>query len=588
VAVVLNTSSSDGKVLSNFENIYGSAYGDVLTGDALNNLIEGGLGNDTLNGGANAAAGDTVGYANSTLAVSVNISGVAVLGIAAGTATGGEGTDTLSNFENITGSAFNDTLVGDGNANTIDGGAGDDLLIGGAGADTLIGGAGLDTVSYSNATSGVTAIINGTGTLGDALGDVLTGVENLIGTAFNDTLTGDGGDNTFDGGLGSNTINGLGGVDTINYADATGAMTVNLSNLGINATGGGRSDSLSNFENIIGSAFNDNLTGDGNANVIEGGIGADTMNGANGIDTVTYAHSSAGVNVSLVAGATNSGGEAAGDVLTNFENITGSAFDDVLTGSATNNVLDGGGGNDVLIGGAGADQLIGGLGTDTASYANAGAAVTANLATGSGTVGDASGDTYSGIENLTGSAFNDTLVGNSQGNTLIGGAGNDNISISGSSIGNNIIDVSSGHDTASGGNGDDLFIVDIAAANLPSRINGQGNNQSLLGGGDTVQLTGMTTSPYNLAALANVTDNMEILNIKDGTNTRLDIASLDVRNLVDGGNGSQMWIKADTGDTINIGLVAGETVQSFAVSGGTDYLVFNAGNQVAQIHWQTA
>ncbi|RFO97516.1 hypothetical protein DIC66_06485 [Rhodoferax lacus] len=591
VTMVLNSSSSDGKTLSNFENIFGSAYGDVLTGDAGDNVIEGGLSNDTLNGGANTAVGDTVSYAFSAASVTVNISGAVVLGIATGS-TGGEGIDTLSNFENITGSAFSDILIGDTNANRIDGGNGDDVLVGGAGADTLVGGAGLDTASYASATSAVTVTINGTGTLGDAAGDVLSGMENAIGSAFDDTLTGDGGDNTFNGGLGSNAMNGLGGVDTVDYSGATGAMTVNFSNGGINATGGAvgstRSDSLSNFENILGSAFADNLTGDGGNNLFEGGQGADTLNGAVGTDTASYLRSSAGVNVSLLPGATNTGGDAAGDVLTNFENLQGSAFNDVLTGNTGPNVLDGGDGNDLLIGGAGSDQLIGGAGINTVSYATAGAGVTANLATGTGTVGDAQGDTFSGIQNLTGSGFNDTLVGNSLGNTIVGGAGNDNISISGSSSGNNIFDVSSGKDTAVAGSGDDLFLVDIATANLPTRINGQGNTQVLIGGGDTVQLSGLTSSPYSLSTLAAVSDNMEILNLKDGTNTRLDIASVDVRNFVDGGNGSQMWIKADTGDTLNIGVAAGETVQSFAVSGGTDYLVFNAGAQVAQIHWQTA
>jgi hypothetical protein len=82
---------------------------------------------------------------------------------------------------------------------------------------------------------------------------------------------------------------------------------------------------------------------------------------------------------------------------------------------------------------------------------------------------------------------------------------------------------------------------------------------------------------------------MEMLDIRDGVNTSLNVTSLDVRNYVDGGNGSNMWIKANTGDVLNISTVAGETVQSFNVNSGVDYVVYDANNtQVAAIHWQTA
>ena len=429
--VVLNSSSSDGKVLSNFENIYGSTFGDVLTGDAGNNIIEGGLGNDVLDG---AGGIDTLSYALSTAAVSVNISGVAVAGVAANSATGGEGNDTLSNFENITGSAFNDVLIGDGNANVINGGDGNDLIIGGAGADTLIGGNGIDTVSYTNTLAGVAVTINGAGTAGDANGDVLSGFENLIGSGFDDVLTGDGGNNVIDGGAGNDIINAGGGIDTITYLTAASAVTVNLSSAGINATGGAGNDTLTNFENIIGSNFNDTLTGDGGANTIEGSVGNDILDGAGGIDTVSYENAGAGISVNisgltvLGVGANSSSGAAGIDIMSNFENITGSAFNDILIGNGFANVIDGGAGDDVLVGGAGADNLIGGVGIDTASYINATSAVRATLG-GAALIhlGDALGDTFLGIENLTGSVFNDIFYGDIANNTLIGGVGYDDL-----------------------------------------------------------------------------------------------------------------------------------------------------------------
>ena len=83
-------------------------------------------------------------------------------------------------------------------------------------------------------------------------------------------------------------------------------------------------------------------------------------------------------------------------------NGTGNGLDNVLIGNSVNNVL---------AGLAGADHLDGGSGTDTATYAASGAGVNVSLVTGLGSGGDAAGDTLTNIENLTGSAFNDTLEG---------------------------------------------------------------------------------------------------------------------------------------------------------------------------------
>ncbi len=116
---------------------------------------------------------------------------------------------------------------------------------------------------------------------------------------------------------------------------------------------------------MIGSDYADTLTGDTGANVLEGGGGADILDGGAGTDTASYAGSSAGVTVDLGAG-TASGGDAQGDVLSNIENLTGSAYADTLTGDTGANVLDGGAGDDTLYGGAGDDSLRGGLGDDTA------------------------------------------------------------------------------------------------------------------------------------------------------------------------------------------------------------------------------
>ena len=93
---------------------------------------------------------------------------------------------------------------------------------------------------------------------------------------------------------------------------------------------------------------------------------------------------------------------------------------DILRGLGGNDMLFGGSGNDTLEGGPGADTLIGGPGMDTADYSASAAAVSVNLLTGLGSGGDAQGDILGGIENIVGSAFNDTLTGDNGGNALDG------------------------------------------------------------------------------------------------------------------------------------------------------------------------
>ncbi len=159
------------------------------------------------------------------------------------------------------------------------------------------------------------------------------------------------------------------------------------------------------------------------------------------------------LNTGKIAGAISFGG---GDDLYDGRNgyiagrILGGAGADKLYGGAENNRLEGGEGNDTLAGGAGADKLYGGDGTDTASYFTAKAGVGVSLASPSGNTGDAAGDAYSSIENLTGSAFKDKLAGNSAANVIKGGAGDDTIR------------GYEGNDTLSGEGGKDTFVFDKA------------------------------------------------------------------------------------------------------------------------------
>jgi Ca2+-binding RTX toxin-like protein len=151
------------------------------------------------------------------------------------------------------------------------------------------------------------------------------------------------------------------------------------------------------------------------------------------------------------------------------DRLYGDEGKDTLFGGEGNDILDGGFDNDTLDGGAGADTLIGGAGDDTASYEHAKRGVTLSLATG-GVSNDAEGDTYSGIENVTGSAYNDIIAGNSADNFIFGMAGDDfvfgmagNDDLFGAS-GNDIVRGGVGDDYLSGGDGNDRLTGDDAGS----------------------------------------------------------------------------------------------------------------------------
>ena len=186
-------------------------------------------------------------------------------------------------------------------------------------------------------------------------------IENAIGGSGNDILVGNQANNLLAGGAGNDLVAGVDGNDT-----------------------------LTNFENLTGSAFNDTLTGDGNANILSGlagndklagaagndtligGLGNDVMDGgAAGSDTASYADATAGVKVSLAIPTAQNTVGAGTDTLFNFENLTGTGFNDTLTGDGNANILSGLAGNDVLTGNAGNDTLMGAAGNDTL-YGNLG------------------------------------------------------------------------------------------------------------------------------------------------------------------------------------------------------------------------
>ena len=593
-----NTHGAGVDSLIGIESLQGSAFDDILTGSAGVNVIQGGDGNDTIEGGGgndilDGGAGiNTISYASSAAQVDVYLTqqGLSQL-------TYGEGTQTLSNFQNIIGSSFNDYLVGDGNANVISGGAGNDFLVGGGGNDTIDGGAGVDSAQFSAPLASYT-IVNNSGTLtvtGPDGTDTLISIENLTGSTFDDTLTGDGGANilvggtgndTLSGGTGNDTLNGGGGIDTASYASAGAGVTVSLATSGPQNTVGAGTDTLISIESLTGSGLNDTLTGNASANTIEGGAGNDTLDGGVGTDTVSYASAISGVTASLaVSGPQNTSG-AGTDTLTNFENLTGSTHNDVLTGNTGNNVLSGGDGDDALDGaGAGNDTFDGGAGVDTASYASAGAGVTVDLTlSGHQNTGGAGSNTLVSIEDVTGSGFNDTLTGDAGANLLSGGAGNDTLN------------GGPGDDTIDGGTGTNTASYADATSYVAVNLQLQGSAQDTLGAGkDTLSniqnLTGSAFNDYLLGdANANLFDGGagdDFLNGRGGLDTASFASAVSGVTVNLGISGPQNTVGAGTetlnsieiliGSAYNDVLSAGSTSASLQGGGGADTLVSGAG-----------
>jgi Ca2+-binding RTX toxin-like protein len=214
-------------------------------------VLEGGAGNDTLDGGG--GGNDTASYEHAPAGLN-GFTGVTVsLAISGPQNTIQAGTDTLINIENLRGSAYNDTLTGNGNS----------VLEGGPGADHLIGQSGVnDTASYEHATAGVTAnLSNSIQNTGDAAGDTYTNIANLFGSRFNDTLIGDNNANVLNGygtmGNGGDILTGKGGADTFVFGGGNVTVTdFDQGNTGFfNSAEGDKIDlSYSNFGNGLNPA----------------------------------------------------------------------------------------------------------------------------------------------------------------------------------------------------------------------------------------------------------------------------------------------------------------------------------------------
>jgi len=304
-------------------------------------------------------------------------------------------------FDIPTGVDFNDNITNDG------------LMIG-----DILTGIGDDTVTNNDTIIGIVDLGRGDDVYD---GTISSEEQTVFGGDGLDTILGGTGNDDISGGTGADILDGGSGIDLANYSTSASRIVINL-NTGSANGGDSQGDSLSDFENVLGTDFNDILIGDSVDNFLIGGNGDDTLSGLAG--------------------------------------------DDILAGDSGVDTLRGGGGNDALEGGAGADIIDGTAGRDEASYDASTSRVVINLLNGTAAGGHAQGDTIINIDNLRGSDFNDVFNGNNDPNALIGGLGNDTLFGRG------------GRDELFGGDGNDT----INGGGAFDRIDGGAGNDLLTGG----------------------------------------------------------------------------------------------------------
>jgi Ca2+-binding RTX toxin-like protein len=288
---------TDGSVrLSNIENVFGTDFADLLTGDTGANTLAGAYGvtsstqtsgNDTLVGGGGADSLHGGGDNDS------------LLGSVDATLSGGMGDDTLSGGGWLLGGFGNDRLV-EGSAVrddpiSVSGGEGDDTLEGGGAGANLSGGNGHDSIlGNTNARltggSGSDTLVAGNSVQNGIL-DGGNDADSLLGGNNVDSLAGGQGNDTLDGGAGDDTLTGGAGNDFASYATANDTIEAFLSNnetTGGVAEGAGGSDRLFGIEGLIGGNSSDTLSGNSAVNTLMGGDGNDSLVGGGGNDLLDY------------------------------------------------------------------------------------------------------------------------------------------------------------------------------------------------------------------------------------------------------------------------------------------------------------
>ncbi|HSI22053.1 MAG TPA: putative Ig domain-containing protein [Methylophilaceae bacterium] len=567
----------------------GNALDNTLTGNSGANVLDGGAGADTMVGGGgndtyvvdnagdlvaeSANAGTDTVLSSISYTLTANTENLTLIGNDNLDATGNELTNTIN------GNAGNNILSGMGGNDSLAGNDGNDLLDGGSGADALAGGAGDDTYIVDNTGDVVTESVGaGTDTVHAGVGYTLTSnVENLIltgagdldgtGNTLDNVLTGNGGNNLLDGAAGADMLAGGAGNDTY-VIDDTGDVVVEAADEGVDTVQSGISYILAdNIENLTlteppagseatadlnaaGNTLDNTLVGNSGNNTLDGGAGNDALTGGAGDDTYIVDNIADTVMENADEGTDTVFASASHALSDNVEDL-------ILTGSGdisgTGNALD-----NTIIANDGINILAGGAGNDVFQVNDTVDVVIENANEGSDTV--QSSVTYAlsdNIENLiltgvanidgTGSAQNNSLIGNGGDNTLDGGLGADQMV---------------------GGVGNDTYVVDNA---------GDVVTENASAGADTV----VSSVSYTLSA--NV-ENMILTGEAD-----IDAIGNELDNTLIGNSGNNRLYGLGGNDSLsgqqgNDLLDGGSGVDAMAGNGGDDtYVVDNAGDAVVEL-----
>jgi hypothetical protein len=298
------------------------------------------------------------------------------------------------------------------------------------------------------------------------------------------------------------------------------------------------------------------MGGAGNDTLVASG-GQDTLNGGANIDTADFSAVTNGVTISTALTGFQSLGAFGSVKLLNVENLTGSAFNDVLSGDTGNNVLSGGNGDDTFLLSGGKDTFDGGAGNDTLDLSSLGAGVSVSLNIAAAqNVGGTDTVKLSNIENLTGTGFADTLTGDSGNNILIGGAGNDTLAGGGGAL-----------DIFYGGAGDDA-------------ITGSGGTTTDVAYYAGLETGHAITNPNNLGN-NNVANTVTVSSAADGTDTlvRVDrlkfLAASHVSDLDD--NGYSDLVYQDGTGAITIVAHPGSTAKALSPAPGANWQAIGTG-----------
>jgi hypothetical protein len=405
---------TSGWVNSNDE-FHTGAGNDQITAGTGTLIADGGSGEDGLSADISAYGAvninlQTGAYSGTT---DVSITGIEYFTSSGGGLTTGSGDDVIVTRTD----SLNDTVsTGDGDDTvTVAGGGNDSVIMGAHGAigDRLI-------VSWAALGVGQNAVGGGSNfnVSGASYFVSYSGVEHFTVTtgAGNDNLFTNSwtGNDVINVGLGDNTVTTGSGDDLLiaDYAALSTAFTLAAPTADAGGYTGSLTDGIvTNRVNFAGIDRFDITTGSGNDSIATGGgndvfntgAGGDTIDGNGGVDTVSYATSAAGVIVDLDAG-TAAGGDAAGDTLSDIENLVGGAQADRFTGSTANNTLTGGGARDHF-------SFLAGFGDDVVTDFNAAnetlhfsAGVFANVAAA------LAAKSQSGVDTLFDDGFGNTLT----------------------------------------------------------------------------------------------------------------------------------------------------------------------------------